>query len=52
MDQIIIDQAAIVPLYYDRVLRFVNKDVTGFQGNAMNMLNLKFVDKNSNQNKP
>lgn len=52
MDQIIIDQAAIVPLYYDRVLRFVNKDVTGFQGNAMNMLNLKSVDKNSNQNKP
>jgi len=49
MDQMIIDQAAIVPLYYDRVLRFVQNDINGFQGNAMNMLNLKTVYKTSNQ---
>jgi peptide/nickel transport system substrate-binding protein len=47
MDQIIIDNAAIVPLYYDRVLRFVQNDIVGFQGNAMNMLNLKSVSRSS-----
>ncbi len=47
MDQIIIDNAAIVPLYYDRVLRFVQNDIVGFQGNAMNMLNLKSVSRTS-----
>ncbi len=45
MDQMIIDNAAIVPLYYDQVLRFVQKDLKGFEGNAMNMLNLKKVSK-------
>ena len=47
MDQIILDEAVIVPLYYDRVLRFVQNDIVGFQGNAMNMLNLKTVSKSS-----
>lgn len=47
MDQIIIDKAVIVPLYYDRVLRFVQNDIVGFQGNAMNMLNLKSVSRSS-----
>jgi ABC-type transport system substrate-binding protein len=45
MDQIIMDNAAVVPLYYDQVLRFVQKDIQGFEGNAMNMLNLKRVIK-------
>lgn len=45
MDQIILDEAVIVPLYYDQVLRFVQPNILGFQSNAMNMLNLKKVEK-------
>ena len=45
MDKIIIDSAVIVPLYYDRVLRFTNKNITGFESNAMNLLDLKRVRK-------
>jgi len=45
MDEIIIKNAVIVPLYYDRVLRFINKNILGFESNAMNLLNLKRVRK-------
>ena len=45
MDQILIDNAAIVPLYYDRVLRFSRINVKDFEGNPMNLLNLKRVKK-------
>ena len=45
MDQLILDNAPIVPLYYDEVLRFVQKDVFGLQANAMNSLKLKYVKK-------
>ena len=43
MDRIIIDQAAIIPLYYDNVLRFSHKNVTGLGSNAMNLLDLRTV---------
>jgi peptide/nickel transport system substrate-binding protein len=46
MDSLIIESAVIVPLYYDRVLRFTNKNITGFESNAMNLLDLKRVRKN------
>jgi len=45
MDKIIIENAVIVPLYYDRVLRFTSKDISGFNSNAMNLLDLKRVRK-------
>jgi hypothetical protein len=45
MDRIIIDNAPVVPLYYDRVLRFVSKDVQGLGSNSMNLLTLKRVRK-------
>ena len=45
MDQIIIDNAQIVPLYYDNVLRFTQKNINGLASNSINMLNLKYVDK-------
>lgn len=45
MDEIIINQAAIVPLYYDRVLRFSQPNISGFNPNAMNLLDLKRVKK-------
>lgn len=48
MNRLIIDDAVIVPLYYDEVIRFVNADITGFESNPMNLLNLKWVKKQLN----
>jgi peptide/nickel transport system substrate-binding protein len=45
MDKIIIDNAVIVPLYYDKVLRFSHKNIFGLTNNPINMLNLKTVNK-------
>ena len=45
MDKLIVESAVVVPLYYDRVLRFINKNITGFESNAMNLLDLKRVRK-------
>jgi len=44
MDRIILDHAAVVPLYYDKVVRFVPLEITGFQPNPMNNLVLKNVN--------
>ena len=46
MNQLILDSAVIVPLYYDNVLRFSSKNIAGLEGNAMNLLSLKGVTKN------
>ncbi|MDB5282082.1 MAG: extracellular solute-binding protein family 5, partial [Bacteroidota bacterium] len=43
MEQIIIDEAPVVPLFYDEVLRFSQKNVEGLTPNALNLLNLKRV---------
>jgi len=43
MDSLIIDEAPVVPLFYDRVVRFYSADLTGMEGNAMNLLTLKRV---------
>jgi peptide/nickel transport system substrate-binding protein len=45
MDSLLIQNAVIVPLYYDRVLRFTQHNISGFESNAMNLLNLKRVRK-------
>lgn len=45
MNKIIMDDAVVVPLYYDEVIRFVNKNIINFEGNPMNLLNLKQVKK-------
>lgn len=45
MNQIIIEDAVVVPLYYDEVVRFVKNNISGFEGNPMNLLNLKHVKK-------
>lgn len=37
--------APIVPLYYDEVYRFVKPGITGMEPDALNMLNLKQVKK-------
>ncbi|MGB0838627.1 MAG: ABC transporter substrate-binding protein [Chitinophagales bacterium] len=43
MDNILIEEAPIVPLFYDEVLRFVRKDVKNLGINAFNLLDLKAV---------
>ena len=45
MDQMIIDQAAVVPLYYDEVVRFTQKNIVNLGSNPMNLLILKNVKK-------
>ena len=43
MDSIMMTEAPVVILFYDEVLRFVNKNVEGLGSNPTNMLNLKKV---------
>lgn len=43
MEQIIIDEAPVVPLYYDEVLRFSQKNIAGLSANGLNLLHLKRV---------
>ena len=47
MDSIIINQAPVVPLYYDESVRFVSKQIKGLKGDAVNSLDLKSVRKTS-----
>lgn len=45
MDSTIISKAIVIPLFYDKVIRFVSKDVEGLECNPMNLLDLKRVKK-------
>ena len=45
MDSIIVEEAPIVPLFYDMAVRFVNKKVSGLGINPQNFLVLKKVKK-------
>jgi peptide/nickel transport system substrate-binding protein len=45
MDQLLIDNAPIVPLYYDQVVRLVHNNIEGLTSNPMNLLSLKKVKK-------
>ena len=47
MDRLIIEEAPVVILYYDQVLRFVRKNIQGLDSDPMNMLSLKRVRKKS-----
>lgn len=45
MDAILIAESPVVPLYYDKVVRLVQKNISGLTSNPMNLLNLKRVKK-------
>jgi oligopeptide transport system substrate-binding protein len=45
MDQMIVDDAPIIPLYYDQVIRLVSHKIKGLTSNPMNLLNVKTVVK-------
>ena len=49
MDNIIIDEATIVPLFYDVVIRFTQKNISNIRPDAFNMLYLKSVKKSINK---
>jgi len=41
MDQLMIDDAPVVPLWYDEVIHLVNPAVSGFEANGLNLLDLR-----------
>ncbi len=43
MEQLVMEESPVVVLYYDQVLRFVRKGITGLGSNPMNLLTLKRV---------
>jgi peptide/nickel transport system substrate-binding protein len=45
MNEMIINDAPIVPLYYDMVVRLYPKNIKGFRGNALNLMKLKCAQK-------
>ena len=45
MDQLLMNDVPIVPLYYDQVVRLVHNNIVGLTSNSMNMLSLKRVKK-------
>ncbi|HNW98542.1 MAG TPA: ABC transporter substrate-binding protein [Bacteroidales bacterium] len=45
MNKIAMDEAPVVILYYDQVLRFTQKNISGLTSNPMNLLTLKQVKK-------
>jgi peptide/nickel transport system substrate-binding protein len=45
MDQLMIDEAPVVVLYYDEVLRFSHKNIHNLGSNPLNLLHLKQVKK-------
>ena len=45
LEKIIMDDAPVVVLYYDQVLRFVQNNIEGMDSDPMNLLTLKKVRK-------
>ena len=45
LDSLIIAEAPIIPLYYDKIMRFSQKNIVGLETNPINQLNLKRVYK-------
>jgi ABC-type transport system substrate-binding protein len=50
MDRIVMEEAPVVPLYYDMVVRFTPNNIQGFSPNPMNNLVLKTVWKSQDIN--
>ncbi|MFN6038717.1 MAG: ABC transporter substrate-binding protein, partial [Bacteroidota bacterium] len=45
MDQIVMNEAPVVPLFYDQVIRLVSNEVSGLKINSLNMPDFKTVRK-------
>lgn len=47
MDSIVMSESIVIPLYYDQVLRFSGKNISGLGNNAINLLDLRRVKKSN-----
>ncbi len=45
LDEMVMEAAPVVPLYYDEVIRLVSNKVSGLPVNSLNMLDLRYVKK-------
>lgn len=45
MDSLVNSDAPVVPLFYDEMLHFTQKNITGLQSNALNIIDLRRVKK-------
>lgn len=45
MDSIVMSEAPVIPLFYDQMLHFTQKNIEGFRANPMNLIDLKHVRK-------
>ncbi|MFI5154321.1 MAG: ABC transporter substrate-binding protein [Chitinophagales bacterium] len=45
MDQLMIDDSPVIPLWYDEVIRLVSPRISGFEPNGLNLLELRRVRK-------
>ena len=45
MDSLLMEQAPVIPLYYDEAVRFIQKNIEGLEMNPLNILDLKNVRK-------
>jgi peptide/nickel transport system substrate-binding protein len=45
MENIIIEESPVIPLYYDEVVRYIGNDVQGLTANPMNLIDLRNVKK-------
>ena len=50
LDSMAMSQAPLVPLYYDQIVRFTQKNISGLGINALNLLDLRTVKKQGNDN--
>ena len=44
-DSLVMYQAPVIPLFYDQAIRFYHNTITNLEGNALNLLELKKVQK-------
>ncbi|PBQ30807.1 ABC transporter substrate-binding protein [Sphingobacteriaceae bacterium] len=51
MDSLVLDEAPVIPLFYDEVVRIVNRKIEGLNSNPLNLLNLKYVTKKGKEKK-
>lgn len=49
MDSLVMHEAPVIVLYYDQILHFTHKNISGIRTNAMNALDLRYVKKDFSQ---
>jgi len=45
MDKLIVEDAPVVPLWYDMAIHLVHTNISGFNANGLNMLELRRTKK-------